>query len=712
MIITHRLLVLFLIISISLTVFILVFLQIKKEERKLYNLGDALQRRQIINSFLNIKKKGIMSILEDNKLYEDLVSYLQNPNTKIYNHSFKALLSTYNLDLVQIYNQSGIRMQNYVSEYEHGLENFSLPTDFFTGETVQKRKYFTEPWRNEFMQVGAASLHSKADTLKTSEPLGYVIITKMWDPSYLEDFSKNLDFQVRLFLAQPAEPKKLSPHDVNIILPLTNWSNQPVAWLRFHSSNPFLAQQKTLSTQILLGVLIFTLLFLFVQFLLLYHWINHPLKLISLSLKNGNPELIHFQSLKRNEFGEISRLVKRFFEQNQQLRYEMEERRKTEIMLRQAQKMESIGTLAGGIAHDFNNIITIISGYIALTSNKIRNNRESMNNLAQALKACQRAKSLIEKILTFSRQTEKDVQPLNLAMIVQETIDLLSVSIPSSIEIITEFNSKANVLADPVEMQQVVMNIASNAYHAMLYQGGKMRIKLSDISGEEICEYIQNADSHLEYVCLSIEDTGAGMPPEILERIFDPYFSTKAPKEGTGLGLSIVHGIVTGCGGHIHVTSVLEQGTIVKTFIPTTILKPVEKQIAEEDAPFFPAKVFFVDDEPALMELFNETISNAGYDVTAFTDSQLALREFEDNPDNIDILVADIAMPGLNGLQLARKVLDHKPRLPIILYTGYSDDNIRQTCFELGIKQLLNKPVLPESLNALIRKILSEQTST
>lgn len=458
--------------------------------------------------------------------------------------------------------------------------------------------------------------------------------------------------------------------------------------------------------QIVWGVLAFTIAFLIVQIALLYYWISAPLKLISTSLKHGNPEIIHRLCKTDNEFGEIARLIERFFEQNQQLRTEMEERRKTELMLRQAQKMESIGTLAGGIAHDFNNIITIISGYIALVSGKISPQPEITSNLDEAMKACMRAKKLIEKILTFSRKTDKKVQPIKLADLVDETLELLLHTIPSSIVINKKLDTYAYVLADPTEMQQVVMNIASNSYHAMQYQGGSIDVELTELNGRQVQAIVPAANIELDYISLSFTDTGSGIPQDMLERIFDPYFSTKGPGEGTGLGLSIVHGIITGCGGYIHISSILEHGTTVKVFIPTTTQRKVEKPQVFQVTQFIPARIIFVDDEPALTDLFKETLTDSGYTVTGFVDSTKALEYFAEHYDICDFIIADIAMPKMNGIQLSQKCRQIKPDIPIILYSGYSDSTVQKSCRDLGIDRLLVKPVLPETIAQIVREVL------
>lgn len=708
--ITQRLVVLFLIVSFSFCAIIFLYFQIKKQEGKIYGQADALQRKQIINAFIEIKKNNVMRFIDDNSVGEAIANFTRKPSSDFAQQNLQSLITTNNLDLVQVYDTLGTLIFNGISDKEPQLKDFRFPQEFFPTMKAEKRKYFTEPWQQQFMQVGASVIHATADTSRAANPLGFMIAAKLWDTSYLEEFSQTLEYNVRIFLV---EPKILTPHpvfNVNITIPLTGWNNNPVAWLLFRSSNPFISQWQTLGKHIILGFLIFTLAFLLVQFTLLYNWISSPLKQISHSLKYGNPELIHPLSETNNEFGEIARLIKLFFEQNQQLRNEMEERRKTEMMLRQAQKMESIGTLAGGIAHDFNNIITIISGYVALASSKMRvDHRDIRNNLDEAMRACLRAQKLIEKILTFSRQTEKSVQPVLMAALVEDTMELLSHTIPSSITIDTDLHSDACVLADPTEMQQVVMNIASNSYHAMRYQGGTIHVEMTDMEGKQVHLIVPNADIKQNYICLSFQDTGSGIPQEILDRIFDPYFSTKAPGEGTGLGLSIVHGIVAGNGGYIHISSILEHGTTVKVFLPITTLRFAEKSIAESELNFVPAKVYFVDDEPALTELFKETLTDAGYNVSAFTDSNQAYKDFEANNAICDILIADIAMPGLNGIQLAQKCRALNPDLPIILYSGYSDNTIQRSCRELRINKLLVKPVLPDTLSLMVRQILAEK---
>jgi PAS domain S-box-containing protein len=225
---------------------------------------------------------------------------------------------------------------------------------------------------------------------------------------------------------------------------------------------------------------------------------------------------------------------------------DLSDMKELEIQLRQSQKMESIGTMAGGIAHDFNNIITIIAGYVALSAGKIEVNAEAQNDLDEALKACLRAKSLISKILTFTRKGEQDVEEVVVADVIEDTLPMIRAIIPAKVSILTEINSHSYARVDCTEMQQVMLNLATNAFHAMQPDGGTLKISLEEKAGFELIGIDPKVLLESPYLHLSVSDTGSGIAPELISRIFDPYFSTKASGEGTGLGLSIVHGIVSG----------------------------------------------------------------------------------------------------------------------------------------------------------------------
>lgn len=377
-----------------------------------------------------------------------------------------------------------------------------------------------------------------------------------------------------------------------------------------------------------------------------------------------------------------------------------------ERQLRQSQKMESIGTLAGGIAHDFNNIITIIAGYIALARGKINDPETAVLDLNQAIKACLRGKSLIGKILTFSRQSEPDVEQVCVKEVIEDALPMIRATLPSNIYIETEIDCNRYIMADVTELQQVLINLANNAFHAMRPDGGTLSIKLNEISGFELIGIDPHIELERDYLHLEVSDTGFGIAPEIINRIFDPYFSTKAAGEGTGLGLSIVHGIVTGYKGFITVHSIQGEGTSFHIFLP--IVNAPEEVRQEEQPktyPFIPAKLMVVDDEPDLADIFSQALTNAGYMVQSFNNSYQAIDAFESNPENFDLVIADITMPQLDGMKLTSRI-KAKRNIPVILYTGFSDHNVQQRAAEAKVDKLLSKPLLPDELVNEVQKML------
>jgi PAS domain S-box-containing protein len=387
---------------------------------------------------------------------------------------------------------------------------------------------------------------------------------------------------------------------------------------------------------------------------------------------------------------------------------DLTELKNLELQLRQSQKLESIGTLAGGIAHDFNNIITIIAGYIALSSGKIDIRSQAHQDLDEALKACLRAKSLIGKILTFSRQGEPDVEVALLADIIEDTLPMIRAIIPSKITIETNINSFCYTRVDSTEMQQVLLNLATNAFHAMRPDGGTLKITLEECSGYELIGIDPKVQLENTYLHLSVSDTGSGIAPELLSRIFDPYFSTKATGEGSGLGLSIVHGIVSGYRGFITVRSIQGEGTVFNIYLPCTeALPPKAKLTKSEDYPFKAANILMVDDEAALAEIFLQALQKAGYEVSSYTDSSQALQGFKDNPESFDLIIADINMPQMDGIKLSSEILSIRS-IPIILYTGFLDHNLQRKAEAIGISYILNKPILPDEMIKAVKRAVFE----
>ena len=388
-----------------------------------------------------------------------------------------------------------------------------------------------------------------------------------------------------------------------------------------------------------------------------------------------------------------------------------EEREKLRVQLFQAQKMQAIGTLAGGIAHDFNNILAVIIGYTEMARGKIMTaNGDVLNHLDQVLKASDRAKSLVKQILTFSRRTEQEKKPLDLSPIVKEVIKLLRATIPSTIEI-RDMIAPAirSVLADPTQIHQVLMNLCTNAAQALREKGGVIGVSLQDINLPQDIE-TTNPELHPgAYVVLKVADTGAGIEPDSLGRIFDPFFTTKSKGEGTGLGLSVVYGIVKEYGGAVVAQSEPGSGAIFRIYLPALELEVERRNDCSISIPRGSERILFVDDEKELAEMGRHMLESLGYRAISMSDSEKALQHFLAEPFRYDVIITDMTMPGMTGLELSGEVLKIRPDMPMIICTGYNETITDEKAKRLGVRELLMKPLSLKEFATSIRRALVQK---
>jgi len=391
--------------------------------------------------------------------------------------------------------------------------------------------------------------------------------------------------------------------------------------------------------------------------------------------------------------------------------YDITDQRKLENQLRQNQKMEAIGTLAGGIAHDFNNILSAVIGYTEMAQGEADAGEHLRHYLEQIHKAGERARDLVRQILAFSRRHEQEREPVMIAPIIREGIKLLRSSLPSTIQIVRSITTAPTlILADSTQIHQVLMNLCTNAAHAMREKGGILDIQLKKekvVAARALHPFDLKAG---EYVKLTVSDTGRGIDPAIMERIFDPFFTTKGPGEGTGLGLSVVYGIVRDHGGAIDVESDPGRGTAVSVYFP---LKDTEEPLLEqltETTLGGNERILFVDDEPALVELGGIMLSSMGYRVTSSTNSSEALKIFRAGSRDFNLVITDMTMPDMRGDELAREILKLRPDIPIILCSGFSDMISEEKARELGIRRFIMKPFLKKEMARAIREVLDGES--
>ena len=382
--------------------------------------------------------------------------------------------------------------------------------------------------------------------------------------------------------------------------------------------------------------------------------------------------------------------------------------RTLETQLQQAQKMEAIGTLAGGIAHDFNNILGGIMGYAELAKMKAPEESKVIADLDNLIKSSKRAAALIKQILTISRRHKQEQRPVQVRYIVNEALKLLKATLPTTIEIRENLAKDAGVVnADPTQMHQVIMNLATNAGHAMQEDGGALEVSLANVELDDL-----SASKHLDltagsYLRLTVSDTGHGITSEIMERIFDPYYTTKDTGEGTGLGLSVAQGIIKAHGGTITVYSEPGNGTTFHVYLPIILEEErEEKEESKEPLPTGSERILFIDDEQALIEIGSQMLEQLGYEVVSKQSSIEALELFRAEPDRFDLVITDMTMPHMTGDKLARELMKIRSDIPVILCTGHSRLVSEEKVNEMGIKAFVMKPLVMRNLAETVRSVL------
>ncbi|HNT88097.1 MAG TPA: ATP-binding protein, partial [Candidatus Hydrogenedentes bacterium] len=405
---------------------------------------------------------------------------------------------------------------------------------------------------------------------------------------------------------------------------------------------------------------------------------------------------------------------------NKRLEAEIADRRraerdkeKLEAQLRQAEKMKAIGTLAGGIAHDFNNILSSILGFTEMTLVKADADFPYRRYLEEVFKAGNRAKELVRQILVFSRQSEEERAPINMHDIVDEALALFSPALPENIVLRHALDPDCGtVLADPVQMHQVVMNLLSNAEHAMRENGGVLEVRLEAVRFDAPVTMPQGILLPGAYILLTVSDTGHGIPPEAISRIYEPFYTTKAVGEGTGMGLAIVHGIVTSLGGVVTVESDYRRGAVFRIYLPRSHHAALRRAEPADEDLGGSEHILVVDDEAQLVSMWTEMLRGLGYQVTSHTGSRSALQDFLDDPDAYDLALLDQTMPELSGAELARRMLGKRPGFPIILATGFSEAITAEDARAMGIREFVLKPIIAKDLALTIRRALGDDRAT
>jgi len=383
-------------------------------------------------------------------------------------------------------------------------------------------------------------------------------------------------------------------------------------------------------------------------------------------------------------------------------------RKRLEVQLAQTQKMESIGTLAGGIAHDFNNILSSVLGYAGLAKMKLEKGDNLRDDLDGILKAGIRARDLVKQILTFSRQTDIQRSPVVMAPLIKEALKFIRASLPATIEIrqnITALTSA--VMGDPTQIHQVIMNLCTNAGHAMQAGGGVLEVRLQEVELEGLPQIQNKGLKKGRHLRLSISDTGHGIAPVIMNRIFDPFFTTKKRGEGTGMGLAVVHGIIKDMQGAISVYSELGRGTTFNIFLPVYAGEIVEGTAIPAMPRKGTGRILLVDDEEGIVASTRGILEELGYEVEATTSASEALEIFRAEASGFDLVLSDLTMPHMTGLELAEKIREIRPAIPILLCSGLGVGITEEQMSKAGIREIIKKPMIASELADAVYRSLN-----
>ncbi len=406
---------------------------------------------------------------------------------------------------------------------------------------------------------------------------------------------------------------------------------------------------------------------------------------------------------------EIGNLADAFNNMYESLNRRNVEKKQLEDQLLQSQKMEAIGTLAGGIAHDFNNILGAIMGYTELAMLDIRKDEPVYYHLVQVLKAGERATDLVNQILVFSRKHKQELKPIKLSIVAREVLKLLRSSLPTTIKIRQNIKTGlAPVLSDPTQIHRVLMNLCTNAAHAMRDNIGVLSVSIEDINIDSPIEARHLDLSPGPYQKITVSDTGKGIEPEVIGKIFDPFFTTKGPGEGTGMGLSVVHGIVKKHNGTITVHSESGKGSSFEVYIPTIIDGMIDDHeiISSVNVPTGKGSLLFVDDEKNLVDVGRQLLEGLGYNVAGVTSSIKAAEIFKENPERFDLVITDMTMPDMTGMDLAKNILSMRPGFPVVLCSGFSEIATETEAKAAGIRKFVRKPYSRNEIAEVIKEIL------
>jgi signal transduction histidine kinase len=625
-------------------------------------------------------------------------------------------LTSFRSQAVWVYNKnSGLFFTRNVL-YSDNIPEAPLETAEVT-RLIQERKpcHFFAWTAIGLMEVRGASIHPSQDAARATAAEGYFFAGRVCTKADLNEMS--LITGDRLELLRPKDIAMAGGSDpesgtVSFIRALPGWDGKPVAALRVTNESPEFAQMRRSSVRGLKWLMVFALVVFLIMSVSLLRWVTIPLRTLSESLRRQDPAVLGSLDRDKGELGDFARLISQFFTQRQELLREMEERRvmeealhKSEEQLRHSQKMDAIGQLAGGIAHDFNNLLTAIIGYSEMLLTNLAADEDGKRKVDVILKAGKQAASLTRQLLAFSRKQVLQPRVVDLNELLSGLQQLLQRLLGETIQLKVEQDAHpALVMADPTQLEQVVINLCVNARDAMP-QGGVLTLRTTEHQA------VPSEDEGLHgprLISLCVADEGIGMDARTRERIFEPFYTTKEVGKGTGLGLATVYGIVQQSGGTISVESEVGKGTTFHVVLPeaTGEVERVAVSGGNDAAVSATETLLVVEDEEIVREFVCAALSDQGYHVLSAVNGDAGLQIAGEYAGQIDLLITDVIMPGMNGPELSRQLSDLRPGIPVLFVSGYSDNDLAKHGTLPSEINFLEKPFSPASLNRKVRDVL------
>jgi signal transduction histidine kinase len=695
-------------------------------EKQISLLGQELAdfQTQSFDQILALKGEAVRTFSLDYTYWDELVAFLETADPVWAEQNIDTGLDTFHVDGVWVVGLDG-RLVYSVGRAGGGElakgEAFAVPFEalpkLFAGDG--RFCHFFTRIPSGLLEIRGATIHPTADAGRTTAPRGYFFVGRLWTKDYLEELSSHLRHgSVRLIgegvFRGPREAPRFEDGVVRLSRVLPGWDGSPLALLEARFAVEFMKPLERIQNQYLLFHILFSVVLLSLLIAAVFFWVAKPVGQLSDALVGSSAVPLRELEKERAELGQLARLIRKFFEQKDELVRQFEERKRMEQQLVQLQKMESIGRLAGGIAHDFNNILTIILGYTELRLEQLPPDDPVRRDLEEIHASAQRAADLTQQLLAFSRRQLISVAPVDLTQLLRGTAAMLRRLIGEHIEIVTELSPDTGLVnIDAVQFEHVIINITVNARDAMP-DGGTFTIRTSRAAlGADFFRGEAEARPG-DYVLLSFTDTGVGMTDEVKAHLFEPFFTTKERGRGTGLGLATSYGIVKQMGGFIKAEGTPGKGSTFRIYLPLVAEAAAAPARETKRAPVPAAKgtetVLLVEDELSVRQIASRILREKGYRVLEARDGEEGLALAGGNKDQrIDLLLTDVVMPRMSGKELARQIKASFPDIKVIFMSGYIGDAAsRSGLFEEGT-QFIPKPFPPQALQTKVREVLDRK---